>query len=66
MSKEEKEQKEQEEVLKKYEDSIFGRLFAYSENKMGLFIFGMICALINGTIFPLFSMFFSRLINSLL
>ena len=33
---------------------------------MGLFIIGIIFALANGTIFPLFSLFFSRLLNVLL
>ena len=66
LTKEEKEQKEQEEILKKYEDSIFGRLFAYSEDKMGLFIIGIIFALANGTIFPLFSLFFAKLLNVLI
>ena len=52
--------------MKKYEDSIFGRLFAYSSDKCCLFIVGIFFALANGTIFPIFSLFFARILNVLL
>ena len=58
--------KEQEEILKKYEDDIFKRIFSYSSDRCGLFIVGIIFALANGTIFPIFSLFLARMLNVLL
>jgi ATP-binding cassette subfamily B (MDR/TAP) protein 1 len=51
--------------LKKYEGSIFGRLFAYNKPDIWLFITGTIGALANGAIFPLFSLYLAKMISIL-
>lgn len=66
MTKEEKEKKYQEELTKKYDKGLFSRVFAYSKGKIPLFIIGIIAALMNGTIFPLLSIFLSKMLASLL
>ena len=45
---------------------IFSRLFAYSVDKLGLFIAGILMALANGVIFPIFSIFLARMLSALL
>lgn len=65
-TKEEIEKEEQKLLVEKYEKSIFTRLFKYASEKIGLFIVGIIMALANGVIFPVFSIFLSRMFVSLL
>ena len=53
-------------MVKKYDKSIFGRLFAYSKDKLPAFAIGTIAALANGVVFPIFSIFLSKMLASLL
>ena len=39
-----------------------GRLFEYNKDERGYFIIGMIAALCNGCVFPIFSLFLARII----
>ena len=48
--------------MKKYEDSIFSRLFAYVSDQKLLFVIGILCAVANGLIFPFFSIFLSKML----
>jgi ATP-binding cassette subfamily B (MDR/TAP) protein 1 len=50
----------------KYDKAIFRRIFAYSKDKIHIFILGIIFALANGVIFPIFSIFLSKMLASLL
>ena len=52
--------------MKKYEEDTFTRLFAYSESKMCIFMVGIVAALANGVIFPIFSIFLARMLAVLL
>jgi ATP-binding cassette, subfamily B (MDR/TAP), member 1 len=62
LTEEEKKKKEEEELLKKYEDGIFGRLFSYASDKKCLFLLGFFVSVINGCIFPVFSIFLSKML----
>lgn len=42
------------------------RLFSYTSDKCCLFILGIFFALGNGTVWPLFSLFFAKMLNILL
>jgi hypothetical protein len=65
LTKEEREKQEEEELLKKYEDSIFVRLFSYAKGEELLFVLGIFVAIVNGLIFPTFSIFLSRMLTVL-
>ena len=65
MTKEEKEKKEQEEITKIYQDTIFSRLFKYVTDKIPLFILGILLNMGSGTIFPIFSIFLSNMLTTL-
>jgi ATP-binding cassette subfamily B (MDR/TAP) protein 1 len=65
LTREEKEKLEQEHTLKKYDDKIFSRLFKYNRSDVWLFIMGSIGALLNGAIYPVFSLFLARMIEIL-
>jgi len=47
--------------MKKYDDSTFGRLFGYIQSK-GLFFLGILASILNGTIFPIFSIFLGKML----
>ena len=66
LSEEEQKKKEQEELVEKYEDEIWGRLFAYCSHRCCLFIVGIIAAILNGFTFPIFSIFIAKMIGVLL
>lgn len=66
MTKEEKEKKHQKELVEKYDKAIFSRIFAYSKDKLPIFMVGVVAALINGVIFPIFSIFLSKMLAALL
>ena len=51
--------------MKKYEDSIFGRLFSYASDKKCLFACGLCVAAINGSIFPTFAIFIASMFSAL-
>lgn len=53
-------------MLEKYEKSIFGRVFSYSSGKACQFILGIIVAILNGLIFPVFSIFLSKMLTILI
>lgn len=53
-------------MVDKYDKAIFSRIFAYSKDKIHIFILGIVCALANGVIFPIFSIFLSKMLASLL
>lgn len=53
-------------MLKKYEDSIFSRLFSYASDSKCLFLLGILVAITNGLIFPAFSVFLSKMLNILI
>ena len=63
---EEQEAAEQERILERYEDTLFSRLFPYASDRMCLFAVGMLFALANGTISPLFGLLLARMLNALL
>ena len=52
-------------MLQKYDDSTFVRLFGYVERK-GLFAIGIFAAMLNGTIFPIFSIFLAKMLAVLI
>lgn len=52
--------------MKKYEDSIFSRLFSYASDSKILFVFGILVAITNGLIFPAFSVFLSKMLSILI
>jgi ATP-binding cassette, subfamily B (MDR/TAP), member 1 len=62
LTEEEKKKKEEEELLKKYEDGIFGRLFGYASDKKCLFFLGFLVSVLNGCVFPVFSIFLSKML----
>lgn len=51
--------------MKKYEDTVFKRLFQYNRPDMCLMFAGMVAALLNGCIFPVFSLFLAKMIEVL-
>lgn len=53
-------------MVEKYDKALFSRVFAYSKDKIPLFVVGIIAALANGVIFPIFSIFLSKMLASLL
>jgi ATP-binding cassette subfamily B (MDR/TAP) protein 1 len=53
-------------LLKKYEESIFSRLFAYSSHRKGLFAIGICVCICNGVVFPVFSIFLAKMLGILL
>lgn len=66
MTKEEMDALENKKLVEKYKDAIFSRIFAYSKTKKGPFIAGIMMALANGVIFPIFSIFLSKMLVVLL
>ena len=52
--------------MKKYADSLWSRLFAYCSDKRGLFALGFLVCIANGMIFPIFSIFLSKMLAVLL
>ncbi len=67
----EKAKKEQEklrlqELVSKYEErSIYGRIFSYNKENVGTFIIGILATIVNGSIYPIFSIFLGTIINAL-
>ena len=53
-------------MVEKYESQIFGRIFSYANDKVGLFVVGIILALANGVIFPLFSIYLAEMLIALI
>ncbi len=53
-------------MVKKYDDSIFSRLFSYSADRKGLFAVGIVACVCNGLIFPVFSIFLAKMLAILL
>ncbi len=53
-------------MLKKYEDSIFSRLFSYAKDSKLLFAIGILVAIVNGLIFPAFTIFLSKMLTILI
>jgi hypothetical protein len=52
--------------MDKYNKVIFRRIFSYSKDKRIIFILGIIAALALGVIYPVFSIFLSKIFSSLL
>lgn len=52
--------------MKKYDDSIFSRLFSYASDSKLLFVVGILVAITNGLIFPAFSVFLSKMLSILI
>lgn len=52
--------------MKKYDDSIFGRLFSYCSHQKLLFAIGILVAMMNGIIFPIFSIFLAKMLAILI
>ena len=52
--------------MKKYDESIFSRLFSYSSDRKGLFAIGIVACICNGLIFPVFSIFLAKMLAILL
>lgn len=52
----------QEELVKKYEGSIFGRVFSYSSHRKGLFAIGILVSICNGMVFPIFGVFVGKIV----
>lgn len=52
--------------MKKYEDSIFTRLFSYASDSKLLFTLGILVAIVNGLIFPAFTIFLSKMLTILI
>jgi len=52
-------------VLKKYEGKIYERLFAYNRPDLWMLVLGSVGALLNGAIYPVFSLFLARMIEVL-
>lgn len=57
---------EEAKKLAERDNYIMARLFAYNKQERPLFVFGLIVALANGTIFPIFSLFLADMIAVLL
>ena len=53
-------------MVKKYDESIFRRLFSYSSDRKGLFAIGIISCILNGLVFPVFSIFLAKMLAILL
>lgn len=53
-------------MIEKYDDAIFGRLFAYAEGNMCLFFVGILFSIANGGVFPAFTIFLSRMLAVML
>ena len=53
-------------MVQRYEDSIFGRLFDYVTDKKLLFAIGFLVSVGNGMIFPIFSIFISKMLAALI
>jgi len=56
---------EKEELLKKYEDGIYTRLFSYAEGSYRVLAIGALMAVLNGLVYPIFSIFFAKLFGAL-
>ena len=52
--------------MDKYEGQIFGRIFSYASDKVLLFAAGILLALANGVIFPIFSIYLAKMLVALL
>lgn len=52
--------------MKQYGSSIFKRMFGYTRPDFDLVIVGLIAAIGNGVIFPIFSIFLSKMIGILI
>jgi ATP-binding cassette subfamily B (MDR/TAP) protein 1 len=66
LNEEEQEKKRKAELVKKYEDSVFSRLFTYSTHRKGLMAIGIAISIINGVIFPVFSIFLAKMLAILI
>lgn len=55
-----------EELLNKYEESIFSRLFSYTSHRKGLFALGIFVCILNGLLYPIFSIFLAKMVAILL
>ena len=63
--KKEKEKEENKVLVEKYDKGIFIRVFSYLDNHKVSFVIGVIITLLNGLVYPVFSIFLSRIINAL-
>ena len=63
--KKEKENEENKVLVDKYDKGIYMRVFSYLDNHRASFVIGIIITLLNGLIYPVFSIFLSRIINAL-
>lgn len=63
--KKEKEKEEGKKLVAKYDKGVFGRIFGYLKNHKISFAIGVILTLLNGLVYPVFSIFLSRIINAL-
>jgi len=65
--KNEKEKKNEENkvLLARYEKGIFRRIFSYLNTHCISFIIGVLITILNGLVYPIFSVFLSRIINAL-
>lgn len=52
--------------MKQYEEKIFSRLFSYGSGDKLVFTIGSIVAIINGFIFPVFSIFLAKMLGILI
>lgn len=52
-------------LLKKYDATTFGRLFSYGSHRKGLFAIGIVACMLNGVVFPIFSIFLGKMLGVL-
>lgn len=53
-------------MLQKYEKDVFKRVFSYGKGSMWAFAIAVLMAAINGVIFPIFSIFLSKMLATLI
>ena len=61
----EKQAEENKKLVSRYEKGIFRRIFSYLNTHCISFIIGVLITIINGLVYPIFSVFLSRIINAL-
>lgn len=52
--------------MKKYEKDVFKRIFSYGKGSMWAFFIAVLMAGMNGAIFPIFSIFLSKMLAILI
>ncbi len=52
-------------MLAKYKDGIYLRVFSYNKNSKAAFAVGIILSIINGLVYPAFSIFLSKILSTL-